>query len=172
MAESPVTPTDIEISNQRAAALTAARARIARLRRRLSLYKAENARMRAHGEMALNEGRTGARLRERIGELIGARGLEMLSDVARYDVAGPGMTWPGLTVTRAGRGVRMTGEAGHRLSLAIDDLSILLMPGDILQNDDHIAAGHPGVEYLGNEGKGKGKGSPQPFTGQGNRLGE
>ena len=66
----------------------------------------------------------------------------------------------------------MTGEAGHRLSLAMDDLSTLLMPGDILQNDDHIAAGHPGVEYLGNEGKGKGKGSPQPFTGQGNRLGE
>ena len=78
----------------------------------------------------------------------------------------------GLTVTRAGRGVQMTGEAGHRLSLAMDDLSTLLMPGDILQNDDHIAAGHPGVEYLGNEGKGKGKGSPQPFTGQGNRLGE
>ena len=78
----------------------------------------------------------------------------------------------GLTVTRAGRGVRMTGEAGQRLSLAMDDLSTLLMPGDILQSDDQIAAGHPGVEYLGNEGKGKGKGSPQPFTGQGNRLGE
>ena len=78
----------------------------------------------------------------------------------------------GLTVTRAGRSVRMTGEAGHRLSLAMDDLPTLLMPGDILQNDDQIAAGHPGVEYLGNAGKGKGKGSPQPFTGQGNRLDE
>ena len=85
---------------------------------------------------------------------------------------GKGAVGKGLTVTRAGRSVRMTGEAGHRLSLAMDDLSTLLMPGDILQNDDHIAAGHPGVEYLGNEGKGKGKGSPQPFTGQGNRLGE
>ena len=102
MAESPVTPTDIEISNQRAAALTAARARIARLRRRLSLYQAENARMRAHAEMALNEGRTAdahallaalltegeddeiTRLRERIGEVIGARGLAILSEAARY----------------------------------------------------------------------------------------
>ena len=61
MAESQVTPTEIEISNQRAAELTAARVRIARLRRRLSLYQAENARMRAHAEMALNEGRTADR---------------------------------------------------------------------------------------------------------------
>ena len=66
----------------------------------------------------------------------------------------------------------MNCEADNRLSLASDDLSVLLMPGDILQNDDQVAAGHPGVEYLGNEGKGKGKGSPQPFTGQGHRLDE
>ena len=83
-----------------------------------------------------------------------------------------GAVFRGLTVTRAGRGVRMTGEAGHRLSLAMDDLSTLLMPGDILQNDDHIAAGHPGVEYLGNEGKGKGKGPPHAVTGEGHRLDE
>ena len=67
----------------------------------------------------------------------------------------------------------MTGEAGHRLSLAMDDLPTLLMPGDILQNDDHIAAGHPGMEYLGpSETKGKGKGPPRPFGGQGHRLGD
>ena len=85
---------------------------------------------------------------------------------------GKGAVYGGLTVTRAGRSVRMTGEAGDRLSLAINDLHTLLMPGDILQNDDQITAGHPGVEYLGYAGKGKGKGSPQPFTGQGNRLDE
>ena len=85
---------------------------------------------------------------------------------------GKGAVTRGLTVTRAGRSVRVTGEAGNRLSFAMDDLPTLLMPGDILQNDDQIAAGHPGVEYLGNESKGMGKGSPQPFTGQGNRLGE
>ena len=122
---------DIEISNERAAELTAARAEIARL-------QAENTRL----TQADTKGK------------------------------GKGAVGKGLTVTRAGRGVRMTGEAGHRLSLAMDDLSTLLMPGGILHNDDHIAAGHPGVEYLGNEGKGKGKGSPQPFSGQGNRLGE
>ena len=78
----------------------------------------------------------------------------------------------------------MTGEAGHRLSIAMDDLSTRLMPGDILQNDDHIAAGDPGmeylarvagdpgVEYLGNAPKGKGKGSPPPFTGKGHRSDE
>ena len=47
MAEAQVTPTDIEISNQRAAELTAARRAVARLRRRLSQYKAENERLRA-----------------------------------------------------------------------------------------------------------------------------
>ena len=46
------TTLDVEISNQRAAELTAAAsAEIGRL-------LAENARMRAHAEMALNEGRT------------------------------------------------------------------------------------------------------------------
>ena len=89
------TPTDIEISNQRAAELTAARAEIARL-------QAENARLRAYAEQALNHGwRADAsalmaalltegeddeitRLRERIGEVIGARGLAILSEAARY----------------------------------------------------------------------------------------
>ena len=131
------TPTDIEISNQRAAELTAARAKIARLQAEVAAARAEITRLQA-----VTKGK------------------------------GMGAVGKGLTITRAGRGVRMTGEAGHRLSLAMDDLSTLLMPGDILQNDDQIAAGHPGVEYLGNEGKGKGKSSPQPFTGPGNRLGE
>ena len=146
MAESQVTPTDIE----RAAELTAAAsAEIRRLRAEIARMRAEIARMRAHAEMALNEGRTAdahalmaalltegeddeiTRLRERIGEVIGARGLEMLSDVARYADAftgegqqpqgmtqaatkgkGKGAVGKGLTVTRAGRGVRMTGEAG------------------------------------------------------------
>ena len=161
--------------------------------------------MRAHAEMAPNHGRTAdanalmaalltegeddeiTRLRERIGELIGARGLDMLSDVARYADAftdegqqpqgmtqaatkgkGKGAVNRGLTVTRAGRSVRMICEAGNRLSLATNDLSVLLMPGDNLQNDDQIAAGHPGVTYLGNA-------PPQqsrPFSGQGNRLGD
>ena len=84
------------------AKLTAARVRIARLRRRLSQYKAENARLRAHAEMALYHGRAAdasalmaalltegeddeiTRLRERIGEVIGARGLAILSEAARY----------------------------------------------------------------------------------------
>ena len=66
------------------------------------MYQAENARMRAHAEMALNHGRTAdanalmaalltegeddeiTRLRERIGEVIGARGLAILSEAARY----------------------------------------------------------------------------------------
>ena len=87
------TAMDIEISNQRASELTAARAEIARL-------QAENARLRAHAEQALNHGRAAdahalmaalltegedgeiTRLRERIGEVIGARGLEQLSEVA------------------------------------------------------------------------------------------
>ena len=125
------TAMDIEISNQRVAELTQARAEIARL-------QAENTRL----TQAATKGK------------------------------GKGAVGKGLTVTRAGRGVRMTGEAGDRLSLATDDLPTLLMPGDILQNDDQITAGHPGVTYLGYAGKGKGKGSPQPFTGQSNRLGE
>ena len=82
---------------------------------------------------------------QRAAELTAAR-----AEIARLQAAtkgkGKGAVGKGLTVTRAGRSVRMTGEAGHRLSLAMDDLSTLLMPGDILQNDDHIAAGHPGVE--------------------------
>ena len=89
------TATDIEISNQRAAELTEARAEIARL-------QAENARLRAHAEQALNHGRRAdasalmaalltegeddeiTRLRERIGEVIGARGLAILSEAAWY----------------------------------------------------------------------------------------
>ena len=91
-----VTPMDIEISNERAAELTAARA-----------------------------------------ELAAAR-----AEVTRLQLAmkgkGKGAVGKGLIVTRAGRGVRMTGEAGDRLSLAMDDLHTLLVPGDTLQNDDHI----------------------------------
>ena len=90
------TAMDIEISNQRAAELTAARAETARL-------QAENARLRALAEQALNdEWRANAsalmasllqpegeddeitRLRERNGEVIGARGLAILSEAARY----------------------------------------------------------------------------------------
>ena len=92
MAESQVTPTDIE----RAAELTAAAS--AEIRRLL----AENERLRAHAEQALNHGRAAdasalmaalltegeddeiTRLRERIGEVIGARGLAILSEAARY----------------------------------------------------------------------------------------
>ena len=72
------------------------------MRRRLSQYKAENERLRAHAEQALNHGRAAdasalmaalltegeddeiTRLRERIGEVIGARGLAILSEAARY----------------------------------------------------------------------------------------
>ena len=90
MAESQVTPTDIE----RAAELTAAAS--AEIRRLL----AEIERLRAHAEQALNHGRAAdasalmaalltegeddeiTRIRGRIDELIGARGLEMLSEVA------------------------------------------------------------------------------------------
>ena len=136
MAESQVTPTHIEMSNQRAAELTAARVRIARLRRRLSLYQAENARMRAHAEMALNEVRTAdahalvaalltegeddeiTRLRERIGEVIGARGLEALSAAA----------------------------------LGVD-------PAEIEVSNERAAQATQSTD-------------PEPFTGQGNRLGE
>ena len=93
--DAETTATDNEISNQRAAELTAARAEIARL-------QAENARLRAHAEQALNHGQAAdahalmaalltegedddiTRLRERIGEVIGARGLAILSEAARY----------------------------------------------------------------------------------------
>ena len=91
------TAMDIEISNQRAAELTEANAEIARL-------QAENARLRAHAEQALNhdfeanacalmaallmteggEDDEITRLRERIGEVIGARGLAILSEAAWY----------------------------------------------------------------------------------------
>ena len=94
--DAETTATDNEISNQRAAELTAARAETARL-------QAENARLRALAEQALNdEWRANAsalmaallqpegeddeitRLRERIGEVIGARGLAILSEAAWY----------------------------------------------------------------------------------------
>ena len=90
------TAMDIEISNQRASELTEARAEIARL-------QAENARLREWAEQALNYEQRGnaaalmaalltegeeddeiTRLRERIGEVIGARGLALLSEAARY----------------------------------------------------------------------------------------
>ena len=54
----------------------------------------------------------------------------------------------------------------------MDDLSTLLMPGDILQNDDRIAAGHPGMKYLGNGGTMTPPPQPRPFSGEGRRLGD
>ena len=64
----------------------------------------------------------------------------------------------------------MNCEADHRLSLASDDLSVLLMPGDTLQNDDQIADGHPGYTYLGSTPPQQ---QPPPsFAGQGHRLDE
>ena len=86
------TAMDIEISNQRASELTEARAEIARL-------QAENTRLRAQAlnhvwranasalmAALLTEGEDDeiTRLRERNNEVIGARGLAILSEAARY----------------------------------------------------------------------------------------
>ena len=103
------TPTDIEISNQRAAELTAARAEIMRL---------------SAGIVAMRE--------ELYDGIDNSREAE--------ERAGPEMAGVGRRVAR------------RHMQRALD--SVRLQPA------------------TKGKGKGKGKGSPQPFTGQGHRLGE
>ena len=82
------------------------------------------------------------------------------------------MPQPGLTVTRAGRSVRFEGEGDGRMSLESESLMTLLIPGDNLQNDAPIAAGHPGVTFMGSApNDATAPPSAPPFSGQGHRLG-
>ena len=122
MAESQVTPMDIEISNERAAELTAAREQIARLTASISVLRTHITRLEAGITATRDELSHG--LRE-------AR--------AEFDRVGP--------------------------EFGIDAYYVVV---------NHMEDVQIGLARLqpATKGKGKGRGSPQPFTGQGHRLGE